>query len=286
MASTINIAALHDLASYGRCSLTCVIPILSTMGYKVCPIPTAVYSSDTGGFGPVYAQELTHAMSEIMEKLMGIGVKFGGIYSGYLGTHEQAELVERFLHKHDCLKVVDPVMGDQGRLYSAFDERMVEEMRRLCRSASVITPNLTEASFLLGHETPAYLTRREAAQMLDALHGLTPGDAVITSAALEDYPDCVCTIAQHEQQGAFAVVAPRVPGQFPGTGDIFTSVLTGALLGGEVLSDAVCRAAAFVADCMRATTEAGTPAREGVLLEQSLKKLYEKPRGIEIISLK
>ena len=284
MASTINVAALHDLASYGRCSLSCVMPILSTMGYKVCPIPTAVYSSDTGGFGPVYAQELTHAMEQIMDKLLGIGAQFAGIYSGYLGTHEQAELVERFLARYDCLKVVDPVMGDQGRLYSAFDERMVEEMRRLCRCASVITPNLTEASFLLGHTTPEHLTRKEAVEMLDALHDLTPGDAVITSAALEDYPDAVCTIAR-DAQGAFAVIAPRVPAQFPGTGDIFTSVLTGTLLNGQELSDAVRRAAAFVADCMRNTVRAGTPTREGVLLEQTLPLLRELPQGIEIIKL-
>lgn len=284
MSGTINIAALHDLASFGRCSLTCVMPILSSMGYKVCPIPTAVYSSDTGGFGPVYAQELTHAMAQIMDKLYGIGVQFGGIYSGYLGTHEQAELVERFLTRYDCLKVVDPVMGDQGKLYSAFDERMVEEMRRLCRCASVITPNLTEASFLLGHATPAHLTRKEAVDMLDALHGLTPGDAVITSAALEDYPDAVCTVAR-DDRGAFAVIAKRVPAQFPGTGDIFTSVLTGSLLGGQTLPDAVCRAAAFVADCMRNTIEAGTPHREGVLLEKTLPQLQSKPHSIEIISL-
>lgn len=279
-----NIAALHDLASFGRCSLTCVIPILSSMGYKVCPIPTAVYSSDTGGFGPVYAQELTHAMGQIMDKLKGIGVSFAGIYSGYLGTHEQAELVERFMQDYSCLKVVDPVMGDHGRLYSAFDERMVDVMRTLCRSASVITPNLTEASFLLGHETPALLTRAEAVDMLDALHALTPGDAVITSAALSDFPDSVCTIARGGE-GSFAVIAPRVPGQFPGTGDIFTSVLTGALLAGQTLPQAVCRAAAFVADCMRSTVASGAPSREGVLLEQALVHLPDPPRGIEIVTL-
>lgn len=282
--ASINIAALHDLATYGRCSLSCVFPILSTMGYKVCPIPTAVYSSDTGGFGPVYAQELTQAMERIMDKLWDIGAEFAGIYSGYLGTYEQAELVERFLKRYDCLKVVDPVMGDQGKLYSAFDDRMVEEMRRLCRCASVITPNLTEASFLLGNATPGQMSKKEAVEMLDALHGLTPGNAVITSASLADYPDAVCTVARGES-GAFAVIAPKVPAQFPGTGDIFTSVLTGALLKGQGLSDAVCKAAAFVADCMRNTVEAGTPAREGVLLEETLSRLHEAPRGIEVVKL-
>ena len=143
-----NVAALHDLATYGRCSLTCVIPVLSSMGMKVCPIPTAVYSSDTGGFGPVYARELTEEMTHIIEKLRAIPARFDCAYSGYLGSHRQAEAVQDFLLHCGGLRVVDPVMGDSGKLYSAFDESMVDVMRLLCRSASVITPNLTEAAIL------------------------------------------------------------------------------------------------------------------------------------------
>ena len=284
MESTKNVAALHDLATYGRCSLTCVIPILSSMGYKVCPIPTAVYSSDTGGFGPVFSQELTEAMRRIMDQLRAIPARIDGIYSGYLGTPEQLDVVTRFFDEYDCVKVVDPVMGDQGKLYSAFDDRMVETMRALCRKATVITPNLTEASFLLGVKTPGRLTRAQAVEMLDALHEITPGDAVITSAALADFPDSVCTIARDEQ-GAFAVIAPRLPGHFPGTGDVFTSVLTGALLSGQNLPQATCRAAAFVSRCMRDTVAAGTPVREGVLLEQALPHLEDTPRGIETVAI-
>lgn len=279
-----NVAALHDLAAYGRCSLTCVIPILSSMGYKVCPIPTAVYSSDTGGFGPVFSQELTEAMRCIMQKLRAIPARIDGIYSGYLGTPQQLDVVTEFFDEYDCLKVVDPVMGDQGKLYSAFDDRMVDTMRALCRKASVITPNLTEASFLLGIQTPESLTRAQAVDMLNALHEITPGDAVITSAALSDFPDSVCTIARDEQ-GAFAVIAPRLPGHFPGTGDVFTSVLTGALLSGQNLPQAVCRAAAFVSRCMRDTFSAGTPVREGVLLEQALAHLNDAPSGMETVSI-
>ena len=281
---TLNVAALHDLASYGRCSLTCVIPILSSMGVKVCPIPTAVYSSDTGGFGPVFSQELTDAMRSIMDKLRAIPARIDGIYSGYLGTPEQLTVVSDFFDEYDCLKVVDPVMGDQGVLYSAFDGRMVDTMRALCRKASVITPNLTEASFLLGRNTPQALTRAQAVEMLSALHELTPGDAVITSAELADFPDSVCTIAR-DGQGAFAVIAPRLPGHFPGTGDVFTSVLTGALLSGQSLPQAVCRAAAFVSRCMADTVRAGTPVREGVLLERALPHLSDAPRVIETVAL-
>ena len=279
-----NVAALHDLASYGRCSLTCVIPVLSSMGMKVCPIPTAVYSSDTGGFGPVYARELTEEMTHIIEKLRAIPARFDCAYSGYLGSHRQAEAVQDFLLHCGGLRVVDPVMGDSGKLYSAFDESMVDVMRLLCRSASVITPNLTEASFLLGVPTPASLTRAEAVDMLEALHELTPGDAVITSAALSDFPDSICTIARDEE-GPFVVIVPRVEGNFPGTGDIFTSVLTGALLQNDPLPKAVCRAAAFVSRCLLATRAAGTPVREGVLLEGELSHLADRPTGVETVAL-
>ena len=280
-----NVAALHDLASYGRCSLTCVIPVLSCMGVKVCPIPTAVYSSDTGGFGPVYARELTQQMVCILDKLRAIPARLDGVYSGYLGSPEQAEIVSRFMHERECLRVVDPVMGDDGRLYAAFDGRMVHAMRSLCRGASVITPNLTEAALLLDVPMPAPLSRREAVDMLDALHRVTDGDAVITSALLRDYPDSVCTIARDEES-AFAVVAPRVPGTYPGAGDIFTSVLTGALLRGEVLPAAVRRAAAFVSRCMVCTHEAGAPTREGVLLERCLAHVLDAPEGVRTVPLR
>lgn len=279
-----NVAALHDLASYGRCSLTCVIPVLSCMGIKVCPIPTAVYSSDTGGFGPVYAQELTQAMERVMDKLRAIPARLDGVYSGYLGTPEQAGIVSRFMHERQCLRIVDPVLGDEGRLYSAFDERMVTAMRSLCHGASVITPNLTEAALLLGRPMPESLTRRQAVEMLDALHGITSGDAVITSASLADFPDAVCTIAR-DGRGAFAVIAPRVAGNYPGTGDIFTSVLTGSLLEGEDLPRAVCRAASFVARCMKVTCDAGTPVREGVLLERCLGFVHDLPTGVATVSI-
>lgn len=121
--------------------------------------------------------------------------------------------------------------------------------------------------------------------MLDALHRVTDGDAVITSALLRDYPDSVCTIARDEES-AFAVVAPRVPGTYPGAGDIFTSVLTGALLRGEVLPAAVRRAAAFVSRCMVYTHEAGAPTREGVLLERCLAHVLDAPEGVRIVPLR
>ena len=155
-----NVAALHDLATYGRCSLTCVIPVLSSMGMKVCPIPTAVYSSDTGGFGPVYARELTEEMIHIIEKLRAIPARFDCAYSGYLGSHRQAETVQDFLLHCGGLRVVDPVMGDSGKLYSAFDESMVDVMRLLCRSASVIRPIAVSAAGIVMMGTHESTNRR------------------------------------------------------------------------------------------------------------------------------
>ncbi len=279
-----NVAALHDLAAYGRCSLTCVIPVLSLMGVKVCPIPTAVYSSDTGGFGPVYARELTQEMSRVMDKLRALPARLDGAYSGYLGTPDQADLVGRFMRQVGGLRVVDPVMGDEGKLYAAFDGSMVEKMRALCQGASVITPNLTEAALLLDWPYPERLSRAEALSMLEALGALSGGSVVITSAELADFPHHKCTVAR-DAAGAFAVVAPRVPEHYPGTGDIFTSVLTGALLSGQSLMAAVSRAAAFVYDCMAITHAAGTPAREGVLLERALPKLLDPPSPVAVEAL-
>ncbi len=276
MLSVKSVLALHDLSTYGRCSLTCVIPVLSTLGVKVCPLPTAVYSSDTGGFGPVYAKDLTEEMPRILEKLEAIPAKFDGIYSGYLGAPDQVRFVEALLRRHDCLKVVDPVMGDNGKLYSAFDDSMVEQMRVLCRAAGVITPNITEASFLLREVPPQSLSDAEAKAFALRLYEAFGAQVVITSAPLSSHPDRIFSLIC-DGKTVQAVGVPMLSAHFPGTGDIFTSVLTGKLMGGASLVSAAEAAAAFTTDSMEKTMAVGTPIREGILLEACLQNLFSVP---------
>jgi pyridoxine kinase len=273
---TPKVLALHDMVSLGRCSLTVVIPALSAMGVKVCPLPTAVLSSDTGGFGPVFARDLSHEMEGILQKIEGLRPSFGAVYSGYLGSPEQAALVLRAMESFPGLHLVDPVMGDMGTLYQNITGEMVAAMRRLCQRADLITPNLTEAAFLLKKPMPkGDLSKKEAKELLLGLLELGAGTVVVTSAALEGEGGQIATLLG-EKAGCRALLSERIDAHYPGTGDVFASVLLGALLQGEEMREAVGRAAAFVRAAVEHTRLCGAPAREGVLLEEMLPLLYGK----------
>lgn len=146
-----KIAAVHDLSGAGRVSLTVVIPILSSMGFQVCPLPTAVLSSHTQ-FPHFSFLDLTDEMPKIIAEWKKLEVQFDAIYTGYLGSPRQIQIVSGFINdfrRPDSLVVIDPVLGDNGKLYTNFDKEMIIEMRHLITQADVITPNLTELFYLL-----------------------------------------------------------------------------------------------------------------------------------------
>lgn len=265
--------ALHDMVTLGRCSLTIAIPAISAMGSKVCPLPTALLSSDTGGYGPVYFHEQSVELNGILAKLDALDARFDAVYSGYLGTPSQAAFVEQAMARFGRLHIVDPVMGDMGRLYSNIGEEMVAAMQRLCRRAQVITPNLTEAAFLTGTPMPAGpMTGKKASELLHSLQGFGCRDVIITSACLEGI-DGLCTLWLGNSGKPMALHGPLLQVHYPGTGDLFASVLTGALLKGEAIRAAILDAAAFTLCAIAYTVQAQTPQREGVLLEPLLGEL-------------
>ena len=157
-----KIAAVHDLSGAGRVSLTVVIPILSSMGFQVCPLPTAVLSSHTQ-YPPLLFLDLTDEMPKIISEWKQLGVQFDAIYTGYLGSPRQIQIVSGFIddfRQSDSLVMIDPVLGDNGKLYTNFDEQMILEMRHLIRKADVITPNMTELFYLLDKPYKAENNRR------------------------------------------------------------------------------------------------------------------------------
>lgn len=149
-------AAIHDISGYGKCSLTVVLPILSAAGIETSVMPTAVLSTHTGScFNNYYCQDLTEGMKRFTEHWETINPSFGAIYSGYLGSYEQIDIVRRFIDrykKENTLVLVDPVLGDDGSLYPLYTEKMVEEIEKLCLEADIIVPNITEAALLTGRE--------------------------------------------------------------------------------------------------------------------------------------
>ena len=150
--TTKRVLAIHDLCSFGRCSLTAAIPVISAMGFQVCPFPTAIFSNNLT-YGDFTFSDFTPHMTEFMDKWQKLGYEYDAIYSGFLADAGQIEVVSdaisRFA-KEDSLIVVDPAMGDNGNLYPVFTPAIVPEMRKLIAKATVITPNYTEACLLAG----------------------------------------------------------------------------------------------------------------------------------------
>jgi len=178
-----RIAAVHDLSGFGRVSLTVVIPILSSMGFQVCPLPTAVLSSHTQ-YPQFSILDLTDEMPHMIAEWKKLDIQFDAFYTGYLGSPRQVQIVSDFIddfRQPDDLVVVDPVLGDNGRLYTNFDESMIREMRHLAAKADVITPNLTELFYLMDKPYKADNTDEELKTYLRLLSDAGPQVVIITS---------------------------------------------------------------------------------------------------------
>jgi len=270
----LRVAAIHDLSSFGRCSLSVILPVMSVMGTQVCPIPTAVLSTHTGGFGDVCQRDLTDYMEPCLAHYRRFGLELECIYTGYLSSPDQvSHCLDFFEAWPEAMKMVDPVMGDHGKLYRAFTPQMVEGIGRMVRKAQIITPNLTEAAILLGETTPAgTVTTAEARSMLARLGELGPEKVVITGVTLAtgEYAN-VCYDRQHNSFWKSA--GDYIPVHYPGTGDIFAAVLTASLLQGDSLPMAMDRAARYVELTIKTTYSYSPDPREGVMLERTLEWL-------------
>lgn len=273
-------AAIHDLSGFGRSSLTVVIPIMSTMGIQVCPIPTAILSTHTSGFENYHFFDFTDEMERYIAHWKSLEISFDSIYSGFLGSPHQVEIVERFISdfKNDSqIVVVDPVLGDDGETYDTITSEMVLRMKNLIVSADVITPNVTEAALLLGEDPNLSAENFSSELIKDWLKRLSvfgPEIVIMTSIPIPGKPKLSSVVAYEKTSGKFwQVQCAYIPAYFPGTGDIFTSVITGSLLHGDSLPIALDRAVQFVSQAIRSSFGHQYPLREGVLLENVLNNL-------------
>lgn len=269
-----KVAAFHDLSGYGRCALTVVIPILSAMGMQVCPVPTAVLSAHTA-FSNVVMQDMTDILTPWLAHWDALGIQFDCLYSGYLGSPAQVDIIIAYYARHpEAYKLVDPVMADDGKLYSTFDQTMVEEMRKLLREADIITPNLTEACLLadMPYHDSAW-EEREVIELSRKLAALGANQGAITSIPLAGGRQCNASYDEDVRVHLFEY--ERVPMQYPGTGDAFASALAGALLRGKKVGDALEYATAYASMLARESFRLGLPPLEGTCLEARLDWLKE-----------
>lgn len=270
-----KVAALHDISSFGRSSLTVVIPILSSMGVYVCPIPTALLSTNTSYDSP-YIADLTEHISPIIDHWRRLGISFDGIYSGFLGSPLQCEIVEQLIFdfKRDKqVVIVDPVLGDCGRLYESMDKSMVVSMRQLIRKAGIITPNLTEAQLLLGKEYNEKISIEEIKENLIRLSEFGPKIVVITGVLDSSKSTSYVVAYDKDTQHFWKVGCQYVPAEYPGAGDTFTSVLCGSILQGDSLPIALDMAVHFVYYGVKSTYGYQVDSREGILQERILNTL-------------
>ncbi len=272
----LRVAAIHDLSGVGRCSLTVILPVLSAMGVRVCPVPTAMLSCHFG-FGDVVFRDLTDYIPRALENYQELGIDFECIYSGFLGSEEQVDHCLEFFRSYPkALIVVDPVMGDHGKPYKTYTKELQTRMGELVSVADLITPNYTEACILLGEEySHEPVTRAKAKSMLVRLSELGPKNVVITGLSLATGE--IANVGYDRDQNAFwRVTCDYVPVSYPGTGDLYASALIGSLLTGDSLPISMDRATRFAEISIKTTFSYGTETRQGVMLERSLPWLTQR----------
>lgn len=265
-----KVLSIQDLSCLGKCSLTVALPVLSAMGCACSVLPTAVLSAHTA-FPDPHIRSLTEDILPICRHMASTGIHFDAVSVGYLADPAQAAAVETALEQFDGFTVIDPAMGDHGKLYSGLDDTHVKAMKNLCQKADLLLPNVTEAALLTGisyRETadPAYYRA-----LLEGILALGADAAVITGVSLE--PEMTGFLGFSRENGEFSYQADRLPQKFHGTGDLFTAVLTGAYVRGQALPDAATLAARFVEKVIAAT---GDPTPFGVEFEPQLPWLWKQ----------
>ena len=268
-----RVAAIHDISGLGRCSLSVIIPVLSAMGVQVCPVPTAVLSAHTG-YGEFVMRDLTDYLSPTLEHYKRLGTEFSCIYSGFLATSEQIDhCLEFFSSFPKALKVVDPVMGDNGKSYQTYTPELCSRMSELAAVADIITPNLTEAAILLGEDYPdGTLDVAAIRSWLVRLSQLGPEIVVITSVPSSAHG--ICTVGYDKRRSSFwKVSGDYVPISYSGSGDMFASILIGGILQGDSLPIAMDRASTFTQAAIKKTYSYGTDWTDGIMFEPQLYRL-------------
>lgn len=273
LAEQKRIAAIHDISGIGKCSLTAAIPVISAAGIETAVMPTAVLSTHTGDISGFTYRDLTSDLVEFYTHWKTLGVEFDGIYSGFLGSTEQVDIVCSFIDefkKDDTVVIVDPAMADGGRMYTTFDDEFAKEMLLLCQKADIIVPNLTEAAFLLGesYREPPY-SEEYINGIMKKLLEIGPSMVVLTGVSFNEN-EIGCAVCCRNDDEVFYRFSEKFSGTYYGTGDLFASALTGAYLKGKSIYESAEIALQFTCNSIKRTFEAKTDTRLGVNFEQGI----------------
>lgn len=267
-----KVATINDLSGVGRCSLTGAIPVLSTLGVQCCPFPTAVLSCHTG-FEDFTFLDITDEMIKYKKSWDNLDVDFECIYSGFLGSEKQIDIVLDFIkEREEALIVIDPVMGDNGKAYSTFTKEMCNKMKNLVSIADIVTPNLTEACILTEEEYSDNSNDEKILNIAKKISSMGPEKVIITGIIRENK---VVNFAYNNAEKSFFKVESDFNNKsYSGTGDIFTSIVIGLILNGHDLNYSVEKATEFIYKTIEYTSKFNTDTREGIMFELFLKELF------------
>ncbi len=269
-----KIAVINDFCGFGRCSISVSLPVISALKVQCCPLPTSVFSNHTG-FESFFFTDFTDNMHPYIAEWQKLNLKFNGILSGYLGSVEQISIVSTFLKEFktcDTVTVIDPVMGDYGKLYPSYSPLLAEKMAELVKYADILTPNLTEACILTNTEYRHNINETELLEICKKLSAMGPGKIVISG--LERGDDLENFIFEADKSPVI-IREHKVGCCRSGTGDVFSSIIAADAVNGMEFADSVRHASRFIAKVLRRTVELELPKTDGICFEEFLCEIGE-----------
>lgn len=274
-----KVLAIADLCVVGKVSLNVIMPILSAMEIETCPMPTVLLSIHTDGYGEPYTKDLTETCVPVIKHLNKLNICFDGIYCGYMANKNQVSIIRELIESESAkIKLIDPVMGDNGKYYMFFDDEYLKEIQKLIKTGDIITPNLTEAFLLLNENyKEGCISDNTIKIFLKKLSNMGPKYIIITSIIFEDGTYGNVAYDSNENK-FFKINFHYYPVTYPGTGDIFSSVVLGCMVKDEDIRNALGVATYFCESAVKATYNRGTPLREGIYLESELCTLNQKTK--------
>lgn len=277
-----RILTIQDISCFGKCSLTVALPLLSAMGIETVILPTAVLSTHTL-FKGFTCKDLSDQLTPITDHWKAEGITFDAIYTGYLGTEEEIDtvigIIENFRNEN-TLVFIDPAMGDNGKLYPAFNEHYAKKNASLCAIADIADPNITEASFLTGLPYKETYSEDYVKEMLLALAALGTKMPILTGVSLGEGKTGAMGY-DAEKKAFFHYQNDRIPAAYHGTGDIFSSVLAGAFVLGIDRTDALKIAADYTAATIAETLKNPENPWYGVDFEATVPLLIESLKQLK-----
>lgn len=267
-----KIAVINDFSGFGRCSIAVALPIISTLKIQCCPLPTSIFSNHTG-FDSFFFDDYTDKMPLYINEWKKLGLQFDGITSGFLGSKKQIEIVTQFFKDFktkENIIIVDPVMGDYGKIYATYTKEMCEEMKKLVQYADIITPNITELCILTGTPYQEKWKISELEKMTEELAEKGPEKIVVTGIVQKEF---IANFCYEKGKSPKILRCHRVGTQRSGTGDVFSSIIAADAVNQVPFDKSVKKASNFIKKCILKSIEMDIPVTDGVCFEELLQTL-------------